>query len=117
MTTSESNKIFATFKGWTVCECDTCRQKKSTQYKWGERNWEVYAVEDLKFHSSWDWLMPVVEKIESLADIVEIKGIQCLIITFDGIDHVIAKTEKTKLASVYSACLAFIQWYNEQTKS
>lgn len=29
-------------------------------------NTEFYALKDLKFHSSWDWLMPVVDKIERL---------------------------------------------------
>jgi hypothetical protein len=29
---------------------------------------EGYLLEHLQYHTSWDWLMPVVEKIESLRD-------------------------------------------------
>jgi len=30
--------------------------------------YKVERINELQYHSSWDWLMPVVEKIESLRD-------------------------------------------------
>ena len=33
-----------------------------------ENQFQATYVREMKFHSSWDWLMPVVEKIESLRD-------------------------------------------------
>jgi len=28
----------------------------------------AFKISDLKYHSSWDWLMPVIEKIESMTN-------------------------------------------------
>ena len=33
-----------------------------------ENDCDVFHPDDMQFHTSWDWLMPVVEKIESLRD-------------------------------------------------
>ena len=31
-----------------------------------ENSYDVFHPDDMQFHKSWDWLMPVVEKIETL---------------------------------------------------
>ena len=76
----------------------------------------------LKYFSSWDWLMPVVEKIESLPDINQ-AGICVLIehsycrIYLDNwgkyTDVAQYVTKKDKLGAVYQAVVKFIKWYNE----
>lgn len=50
----ESNKLIAEFMGINVGEYTSYPEEGLTQY----------AVVDLQYHESWDWLMPVVEKIE-----------------------------------------------------
>jgi len=77
-------------------------------------NGKAYHIEDLNFHSSWEWLMQVVEKIESIGGTqIFINGISCEII-FKGI--VISKHSNTKIESVYNACVEFILWFNENKK-
>jgi hypothetical protein len=74
-----------------------------------------------KFHSSWDWLMPVVEKIEHLKDIpegrleflVEITLCACEIHTMvDG--PYIYSHENSKLEAVYNGVVKFIKRYSKE---
>lgn len=88
----------------------------------------------LKYHSSWDCLMPVVEKIEALDDLivnkvwVSINGNSCGMWTyFDPKDVLRIGTENNsfkikhvskegKLKATWLAVIAFIEWYNNQNK-
>lgn len=74
---------------------------------------------ELKYHSSWDWLMPVVEKIENdLQDSFNVDIInknQCEIVRngneficgygFETVNH-------SKIEAVYNSIVEFIKWYN-----
>jgi hypothetical protein len=54
-----------------------------------------------KYHTSWDWLMPVIEEIDHL----EYESDR-----LDDIDNAI----KTRvIVDVYNAVIQFIKWYNE----
>ena len=76
-----------------------------------------YTARMLKFNDSWDWLMEVVEKIESLNYDFQILG-GCWVI-IDDVDpdrdneEILEVSSETKIKSVYDACVAFIKWYNE----
>lgn len=73
--------------------------------------------EDLLFHSDWNWLMKVVEKIESLEHWTETSGgLQniCLIGSINSSCESFKAVAETKIEAVYTACLEFIKWYNEQ---
>ena len=68
----------------------------------------------LQYHLSWDWLMPVVEKIENL-------GYFCMINKRTSIytgtkDQKISITTiegNTKILNTWKAIIAFIEWYNK----
>ena len=72
---------------------------------------KTYLYSKLKFHSSWDWLMPVVEKIEDLGHGVTIYRKGCQIndvhCTNTGFRH------NSKIEETYQAVIEFIKWYNE----
>lgn len=82
--------------------------------------------EEMKYHSSWDWLMEVVDKIEDTQDgtfrvkILD-KGTiikkMCLKANNKWKRITIVRREindtTTKKDSVYKACVEFIKWYNE----
>ncbi len=63
----------------------------------------VLRIDGLKYHSSWDWLMPVVEKISGSGYaggiMSDLKG--ALIIA--------------DIEAVYNAVIEFIEWYNKKT--
>lgn len=62
---------------------------------------ELCGLNDLKYHYSWDWLMPVVEQIDHIEYESE---------RLDIIDNAI----KTRvIGDVHKAVCEFIEWYNE----
>jgi len=55
------NSFYQLYTDFTFSKLKEEELKLSCTY-----NEKYYIVKDLKFHSSWDWLMPVVEKIEMM---------------------------------------------------
>lgn len=76
---------------------------------------------DLKYSTSWDWLMPVVEKIEKLHsekfhyDFKEIKEGHWP--KDNEYMEVIAMPLATPINEVYEEVIKFIKWYNSQQPS
>ena len=89
---STNNKLIAEFMGYKVFSKGT----KCYSPKYDE------GLEPMKFHKSWDWLMPVVEKIEDyLSDNVGKVGY------FD--DGLISNDIEVR----YQAVVEFIKTYND----
>lgn len=95
----EGNKLIAKFMGY---------------FNWEDKEYG-------KYNSSWDWLMPVVEKIEDLEFdefkpvAVSIECLECEIKDYrKGALHFAYFEGKTKIESVWQAVIQFIQWYNTQ---
>jgi hypothetical protein len=79
--------------------------------------YSLFYLHELKYHSSWDWLMSVVEKIESVqAWHVEISTDSCTI--HNGLlkEPIFETYMKTKIEATYNAVVEFIQWYNKEKK-
>lgn len=81
----------------------------------------------MHYHTSWDWLMPVVEKIESLGVSTDIHYFAKPKIeqfgfnigsTFIGynLDYDNSSTGKTKIETAYISVVKFIKWYNKNHK-
>jgi hypothetical protein len=70
-----------------------------------------------KYHSDWNWLMEVVEKIEILGYRVTIEEHFCRVELIILDDIVVSRRDIPKIQAVYTACLNFIKWYNEQSKN
>jgi len=106
-TTVENNKLIAVFLGLKLTT-------DGIQALYYEGN-SLKAIP--KYNSDWNWLMEVVEKIESLGFILKIYGVETTFLkrgTFNENiwnDGFIGKDRKE---SIYNACIAFINWYNEQ---
>lgn len=77
---------------------------------------EWFAPDELKYHTDWNWLMEVVEKIESLNFIVYIETNYCQLYNATNHEELIKSIYSTKIESVYKACVEFVKWYNEQPK-
>ena len=63
------NIRIAIFMGWKL---DDTFPDKGKVYRSPRNNVELAST--LKFHSDWDWIMPVIEKIESMGYLVELGG-------------------------------------------
>ena len=89
MTTTENNKIIAQF-------LEISHQKIA-----------------MNFHSNWNILMDVVEKIESLGFFFEIKRNWVRITKKREIIVIRWEQDKYKIEATYNACVEFIKWYNQ----
>ena len=122
--TTENNKIIAEFM---------IKQEPTENFCVGSIGQEVgvftgikteyFKYEDLKFHSDWNWLMEVVEKIESISfgedNFINVTigcGFNCTIQDAHGKLFKLSTWEHTKIKTVYNTCLEFIKYYNEQNK-
>lgn len=72
--------------------------------------------DSLGYNSSWDWLMPVVEKIESMGYVVLILENRCKIQDFKENTVYCYQQESTKILSVFKTCVSFIKRNNYSEK-
>lgn len=135
------NRAIAEFMGYKIDMAKTQRHLNITAP--GQQDWYFASVfiedfnehltENIKYHSSWDWLMPVVERIESLNNYnvtkvwVGITGQKCdmwtyvdpvLVLRMKGIGRkqgdqwYFRENSGTKIDNVWRACVKFAKWYN-----
>lgn len=116
----ESNKLIVEFMGYSRTIFMGGAKDNGSYYVEIPNYFHDHVIpDDLKFHSDWDWLMQVVEKIESLNFVVQVHLNSCFIkerehfinnkAIWRGKNHA-----KTKIEAVYNACVEFIEWYNKQ---
>lgn len=108
----EGNKLIAEFLGWKILK--------------GSNRMSVYMdalyQDDLNYHSSWNWLMPVVEKIEALCNtdydtsVVYIADISCTIEVRinNSLEYSKEINSDKKINATFKSVVEFIKWYNEQ---
>jgi hypothetical protein len=104
---TENNKIIADFMG----------AKVTTDTYFINGMYMTISDADLKYHSDWNWLMEVVEKIESLHfDFAIYTGSSVSVINTEDYPYkeIISLNGSSKKEAVYRACVDFIKWYNEQ---
>lgn len=142
MNTTESNKLIAEFMG-----LNKTKEGKFIVENENDYNTEIYShyretneyltIESgiirihfepyqLYYHFDWNWLMPVVEKIEETDVFPETENAinvtigatsYCVIKDSYGEKVEITTSEITKIKTVYKAVIEFIKWYNETVKS
>lgn len=78
--------------------------------------YDSYKKETLEYHKNWNWLMSVVEKIESLEYTVNIEFSTVFINhSDDDFEQIIGFGEHySKIQAVYNACIEFIKYHNGQ---
>ena len=104
----KNNKLIAEFMGVNVITLDDVRKNKDPYHS----SSDGYLKDDLKYHSSWDWLMPVVEKIENLGYEFTIIESRCNINhntdhSEEELFHI--ETLGSKLDTTYQAVVKFIK--------
>lgn len=114
----EKNELIAKFIGVELLK-DLLASKN------GFINIDIDIYEQCKFHSDWNWLMKVVDKIERLllnddnSFNVTIGATNYCVIqdSYGEIYEDIEISGETKLLTVYKAVIKFIKWYNKQNKT
>jgi len=116
----EDNKLIAEFMGFTyeknIGWYDNEMLMSQNVYDQQGGN----CFDELLFHESWDWLMPVIEKIETLGYTFEKnyqpidKDWQSLIVK--GNDILYQEFNDDSLKSSYYVLVEFIKQYNENER-
>lgn len=138
MDINNSNKVLAKFLGWTQGEGQAYTDEGSEDWFFVPENvmtkgkmfqdskGTMVTVSEMKFTTDWDWLMPVVEKIETLSHVrgryyylhKEAAYVQ---IRVDRIVHQplsrwgTSGNQDVKMA-IYRACVQFVNNYIETPK-
>ena len=126
MTTTETNnKLIAEFMGYKLTPCnnglawDIGKSIPSHEHLFPLQG-VLHTGNELNFHTSWNWLMPVVEKIESFEDEnrcakYNVNMLQCWveIINNDTSEEIVEAEGINKLQATYHAVIEFIKWYDK----
>jgi hypothetical protein len=107
MTTTEKNAVIGLFMGKIR---KILKKDGSFDGIYCRMNGEIININYLKYHSDYNWIMPVVEKIEKEFCWVSIRG------SLVEMSDIISISRPTKLESLHEAVFQFIQWYNQQQK-
>ena len=108
----ENNKLIAEFMGMNYGDPND----NSVMIQMTPQGNEVVPINSMEYHSSWEWLMPVVDKIESLG--YEFFIVEDRIKIAHNTDH---STETiidftlggSKRDATYQAVVEFIKQYND----
>lgn len=110
----EGNKLIAEFMDWKLYGSGT-----SMWYETGDESIDSPLISELKFHKDWNWLMSVVDKIESGGQILlfdELGNDRCRVVKFHSRPYYGFGSEKftdTKIQAVFQAVIEVIERINE----
>tara|TARA_R110001592_G_scaffold356680_1_gene658981 strand:+ start:487 stop:840 length:354 start_codon:yes stop_codon:yes gene_type:complete len=104
----KNNKLIAEFMGMNYGD----PKDNSVMIQMTPQGSEVVPINSMKYHSSWDWLMPVVEKIENLGYEFTIVENRCKV--SNNTDHSVKElfhieTIGSKIETTYDAVIQFIK--------
>ena len=97
MTKKKENKLIAEFMGWYKPD-----DEKYYIHKFSEKD---YTDNELEYHTSWDWLMPVIQKC------LDISNDDKMIEDFYSIQNVVPNIDAT-----YNAVVKFINEYRNDER-
>ena len=126
MIIEKGNILIAEFMGYTYGKVSGwVHGSRKGVYKKDEQNnlIEFHLEEQIKYHLSWSWLMPVVEKIESIGFCTRfdfnIDNGQTIYFWDHPDDNAIIHYNEIsldKITAVWNSIIKFIQWYNQNKK-
>ena len=120
------NKLIAEFMGYPKKQLNKgIARLEENKYVWGQTyyyiNGDWHAEDYLLFHLDWNWLMKVVDKIESFEDNnrcakynINIEQSFVEIIDKNTDDTIVETDADTKIEATYKAVIEFIKYYNNE---
>jgi hypothetical protein len=106
----EGNKLLAEFMGYTYKQ-----RPKNNYFGFEEKCIELgdinIGMSKVKYHASWDWLIPVLNKIYFSEEYCKYKDFNSCLISDGGINI------NTKyIINTWGEVVEFIKWYNQNKK-
>jgi hypothetical protein len=118
----KENKLIAEFMGLLHVDDDKYMNNLREMKSNGIFFEQGYMTSELMYDTDWNWLMDVVDKIESFVDddkcakynfIIEQSFVE--IIDNNTSDTIVETDEETKIESIYQAVIKFIKWYEQNS--
>jgi hypothetical protein len=114
---TQNNILIAEFMGFK-------KDSPSTNWYYDLKKSRYYRLNELLYDTDWNWLMDVVDKIDSLGFVTEISGNIERSFALIGLANSNSSISRVgygvefmnKKDATYRAVIEFITWYNEQTK-
>lgn len=94
----EKNKLIAEFMG-----IESYQFRNYNMFIFDEDNHRTEI--DLHYHTSWDWLMPVVSEIKTIGNIGDR--------FYEGLDRLDTSIMEVDIELAYKNVVDIIEWYNE----
>lgn len=117
MTTEESNVFIDQFHNGREPMTNGTHVGKKRGSEGYENYYDTELISELKYHSSWDWIMPVVEKFKKYLNNMERPSKNhCCEGDFLEVDVQCAIYE-VNIIKTYDALIPCIQWHNNYIKS
>lgn len=109
----EGNKLIAEFHGWKYAETP---KKKGKGY-WDFQEWgkAAFDIRFMKYHSSWDWFLPAVKKLNKL--IQEDKAFKEMRFDWDIYESMRNWINDVELENAFSDFVTMLEWYNQNKQS
>ncbi len=134
----EGNKMIAEFMGWKFIYKGKDYKVWNPDFKseeeppndwvfatWIKDDFEEYMSRTLRYNLSWDWLMPVVEKIIQMPD-THITALNWLIKVEGDISQPVnyqvtsmrylKRKDATFIGAYYFVVIEFIKWHNQKAQ-
>ncbi len=114
--TLDGNKLIAEFDGWSIE-----KGMESEGNPFYVKGLDICLTSKMQYNSSWDWLMPMVEKINHMPHRMgffinnQFCGAHGLLHGGMSVSKTIVKIETGNnplIQSVYKAVVEFIKWHN-----
>ena len=117
MNTEQAERLLAEFMGG-VYKISPVTLKDDKDFIWiGNNRYsfsEKFLHHPIQYATSYEWIMPVVERIEGMGYSVTIEGNTCEIYWLNWSTS--ASNPSSKLTAIFKACVAFVEWYKNQTQ-
>lgn len=107
----EYTKVIAIFDGWIEKD----NYYKGRFWKFDEEGFieDEKHLDQMKYHSSGDWLLPVVDKIQKIAS-MSMNENQVWTVWYEG-EEIASVCGLGLINNCFKACYIFIEWYNQNT--
>jgi len=132
---NENRKLISAFMGYEFADIGYFDDEDETEWQRKNQDWmkqndledigeyfvnikenKWHEFDDAIYHLSFDWLMPVVEKIEKMDYGFKMRR-KVVEVYIDSTKEVILKTkESCRMESLFKAVVEFINWYNDNKK-
>ncbi len=110
----QNNKLIAEFDGWELAETVRHESMSPSYIKHLNEGNQITALSFIKYHSSWNEIMPVVDKIMLIKRDKFIGAPPSIAIKFDT---VLGLSIITPRGILYENIVNFIKWYNNYDKN